>query len=170
MSLYENVPQLIKMLRNLDGWLEEGAAFAVAREFDPDALLQARLFPDMHPLVRQVQNACDTAKFYGARLSETEAPKHPDTETTMLEIRARVAATIKYLEGLDAAPFEGSGSRALHLPMLKGGSVTGDDYTRDFALPNFYFHATTAYALLRQSGAKLGKKKFLGRINIAPAE
>ncbi len=169
MSLYpDTVPQLIKMLANLEAWIDEAHEFAAAREFEPDRLLQARLFPDMFELTRQVQAACDTAKFIGARLSGTEAPSDPDTETTFVELRARIAKTKTFLEGLDPTLFEGAGERVLELGMLRGRKIRADEYLRAFGVPNFYFHASMTYALLRKQGVKLGKRKFLGGFELLP--
>ena len=166
MPLYNaTVPQLSKMLGNLSRWLDEAIAYAESREFDPESLLQARLYPDQFALVRQVQAACDSAKFIGARLSDTEAPSHPDTETTLPELKARIESTIGFIQGLDEAAFEGAGERRLFLPFLHGAWVSGDDYLNEFGLPNFYFHVTTAYAILRHNGVKLGKRTFIGNMN-----
>ena len=162
----ESVPQLVKMLRNLASWLDEGAAWAETRGFDVDVLLQARLFPDMFPLVRQVQAACDSAKFVGSRLSGHDAPLHPDTEATLDELRARIDEVVAYLEGLPAEAFDGD--RLLSLPFLPEHHVRGVDYLREFALPNFYFHATTAYAILRHCGVTLGKRTFIGGMTLVP--
>lgn len=170
MSLYDtSMPMMIKMLGNLDNWLQEASAYAESRGFEVDVLLQARLAPDMFPLVRQIQSACDAAKFVGARLSETEAPKHPDTETTLAELRVRIAAVIAFLEGIPRSAFEGAETRDLFLPMLRGGSMKGADYLCEFGLPNFYFHVNMIYALLRQQGVKLGKLTYLGGMSVKPA-
>jgi len=165
MSLYQDtVPQLIKMLRNLESWLDEGVEYADSRSFDPEVLLQQRLYPDMYPLVRQIQAACDTAKFIGARLSGVDAPVNPDTETTLAEIRERIAGTLSFLESVDADAFDGD--RVLKLAFLQGGSVTATDYLYEFAIPNFYFHLTNSYSLLRHNGVLLGKRKYMGSMNV----
>ncbi|MEZ4318315.1 MAG: DUF1993 domain-containing protein [Myxococcota bacterium] len=164
--MYATVTQLIKMLANLDRWLEEAEATAKDRDFDVDRLLHARLSMDMFSFDRQVQSACDTAKFVGSRLTGGEAPSHPDTEKTLAELRERVRSTREYLQSLDEAAFEGAEDRKLFLPFLKGGYVTGEAYVREFAIPNFYFHATTAYALLRHHGVKLGKMTFIGGMDV----
>lgn len=170
MSLYdESVPTLVKMLRNLDSWLAEAAVYAESRGFEPDVLLSSRLSPDMFPLIRQIQSACDGAKFVGARLAGVEAPKHADTETTFAEARARVASTLAFLEGLDRASFEGAEAKELFLPMLRGGSMNAANYAREFGMPNFFFHVTTAYGLLRHNGVKLGKMSYLGALTVKPA-
>lgn len=171
MSVYDEcMPQMMKMLTNLEHWLDQACEYAEAREFDPERLVNARLSPDMFALVKQVQAACDAAKFTGARLSETEAPRNEDTETTLAELRERIAVTRAFLEGLDPAAFEGAGERILTLAMLRGGSVTGADYLREFAIPNFYFHVSMAYAILRHNGVKLGKRTYIGKLNIKMPE
>ena len=170
MSIYQQtVPQLTKMLTNLDAWLGEAVEYADSRGFEPDTLLQARLSPDMFPLVRQIQSAADTAKFTGSRLTGVDAPKNEDNETTLAELRARIAATIGFLETIDEGAFNAGLSKDLKLPMLNGGSVLGLDYLTGFATPNFYFHISQAYAILRNNGVKLGKRKYLGAFgNIKP--
>ena len=167
MSLYpEIMPQLIKMLGNLNSWLDEAEAYATERDFDAERFLTARLYPDMFPLTSQIQAACDAAKFVGSRLSGTEAPKNPDTETTLAELRTRIAGTIAFLEGIEPSAFTVAPDAELKLKMLQGGSITAEDYLREFAIPNFYFHASQSYALLRMQGVKLGKRKFLGSMNV----
>ncbi|HHO53616.1 MAG TPA: DUF1993 domain-containing protein [Deltaproteobacteria bacterium] len=156
------------MLRNLSAWLDVATAHAEARGFDPEILLSSRLVPDQWPLSRQIQASCDAAKFIAARLSDTSAPEHPDDESTLDELRARIASTCAYLEGFSAADLEGAGELELFLPFLQGGSVMAPDYLREFALPNFYFHVTTAYAILRHNGVSLGKQAYIGSMNIKP--
>lgn len=167
MSLYdEAIPQTIKMLRNLDTWLEEAVGYAQTRGFEPDVLLQSRLAPDMFPLVRQIQSAADGAKLMGARLAGVEAPKHPDTETTIPELRTRLAEVAGFLEGLPRDAIDAGGDRELFLPFLRGGSVVAGAYARQFALPNFSFHVCMAYALLRHGGVPLGKMKYIGSLPV----
>jgi hypothetical protein len=167
MSLYhESVPALLKMLGNLDTWLDEAAHYAAERSFEPDVLLQSRLSPDMFAFTRQVQSACDNAKFIAARLAGQEPPKYEDNETSLDELRERVAITRQYLERFREADFEGAAERHLFLPFLRGGYLTGAEYLRSFAMPNFYFHLNMAYALLRQSGVKLGKLKYIGSMDV----
>lgn len=162
------VPQLAKMLGNLKSWLEEAEAYAEERGFDVDVLVSARLSPDQFTLARQVQSACDTTKFMVARLSETEAPQHPDEEATVAELKERIDATLAFVNSVPAEAFEGALDKELFLPMLRGGSVMGRDYVREFVLPNAYFHLTTAYAILRHNGVKLGKLAYLGHMSIRP--
>ncbi|MCB9679648.1 MAG: DUF1993 domain-containing protein [Alphaproteobacteria bacterium] len=162
----QTIPQLDKMLGNLDTWLGEASEWAEHRGFDADALLHARLFPDMFAFDRQVQSACDTAKLLGARLAGVDAPSHPDTEKTLGELRERVAKTRAFLASLPREAFDDAATKKVYLPFLQGGFVLGAEYVTAFALPNFYFHTTTAYALLRQAGVKLGKRAFIGGMNV----
>lgn len=165
MSLYEVlVPQFKKMLGNLERWLDAGVAFAEKKKFDPNVLLQARLAPDQFPLVRQVQTACDQAKFTVARLCSKEPPVHADTEQTIDELRERIRQVIAYLDTYTPADFEGAEERVIELRVLNNKKMRGLSYVYEFQLPNFYFHATTAYAILRHNGVDLGKRDFLGHL------
>jgi len=169
MSLYEAcIPQMSKMLENLSAWLDKAAASAEARGFDPEVLLSARLAPDQFALTRQIQTAADTAKFAGARLTGKEAPSHADTETTFDELRARLTATVEFLRGLTAEDFKGAAEREIVLPFLPDMGTLGTDYFNEFVLPNFYFHAATAYAILRHNGVDLGKRDFIGGMKLFP--
>jgi uncharacterized protein len=170
MSLYESsVPQFKKMLQNLDKWLESGVAYAQKKSFDPNVLASARLAPDQYALVRQIQSACDGAKFAAARLTGKEAPKHPDTEQTIDELRARIRACIGFLDTVTEADFKGAETRAVALPFLEGKTILGSDYLTEMVLPNFYFHVTTAYAILRHNGVDLGKRDFIGSLRLQNA-
>ena len=156
--LYEHsVPQLTKMLSNLDRWLESAQEYAKKKNFEADVLVTARLAPDMYPLARQVQSACDSAKFCAARLSGQEAPKHPDTETTMEQLRARVKAVVAYLGTVKKESFAGADTRKVKLTFMEGKGLLGGDYLTEMALPNLYFHLTTVYAILRHNGIDVGK-------------
>jgi uncharacterized protein len=167
MSLHaQTIPQLAKMLQNLDRWLDKAEAYAKTKKFEPDTLLAARLAPDQYPLVRQVQSACDTAKFLGARLSGKEAPKHPDTEQTMAELHARIASARAFVESVSEADLKGAETRVVVLPFMPGKGLLGADYANEMALPNFYFHVTTAYAILRHNGVDVGKMDYIGSLNM----
>jgi len=169
MSLYEQtIPQYGKMLRNLDRWLDKAVAYASERKFDPAVLLEARLAPDQFSLLRQIQNACDNAKFGASRLSGRESPQQPDTEQTLDEIRARIQTVLAYLETVKPEDLQGAETRKVTLPFLPGVFVTGADYVTEWALPNFYFHVTTAYAILRHNGVPVGKKDFIGGLKTQP--
>lgn len=163
---YETLGQMNKMLGQLDKWLVAATEYAKSRSFDPNVLLGMRLAPDQFGFARQVQTACDTAKLAAARLSGKEAPSHPDTEQTIDELRARVAAVRGYLDGFTAQDFEGAASRTLSLPRWEGKTMTGADYFREHAVPNFFFHLSHAYALLRHNGVPLGKRDFLGALSL----
>jgi hypothetical protein len=163
MSLYESaVLQTKKMLGNLEKWLDAGVAYAQKKSFDPGVLLVARLAPDQYALTRQVQAACDAAKFLAARLAGKDPPKHPDTEQTVDEVKKRIQAVVAYLDTFTPADFAGAETRHVELAFLEGKYVLGSDYAREMALPNFYFHVTTAYAILRHNGVDLGKRDFIG--------
>jgi hypothetical protein len=170
MSLYAaTIPQFVKVLKNVDSWLEKSATHAKTKGYDADQLLTSRLAPDQYPLVRQIQSACDGAKFTAARLTGKEAPKHADTEKTVPEVRQRIASCISYLETFNEAEFKGAEDRTVLLPFLEGKVVSGRDYVNEMTLPNFYFHATTAYAILRHNGVDLGKRDFIGSLNVRDA-
>ena len=161
-----SVPIFVRMLNNLAAWLDKAAAHAQAKQFDVSVLLGSRLYPDMLPLSSQVQIASDTVKFCVARLAGAEAPKFDDTEKTVEEFKARVAKTIDYVQSVPASQVDGSEDRAISVPRGRGRDplqMTGEAYLKHFALPNFFFHATTAYAILRHNGVELGKADFLGR-------
>jgi len=164
--LYEAcVPQMAKMLRQLDVWLAEAIDYAASRDFDPERFVSERLHPDMFALTGQIQSACDTAKFAGARLTGTEAASDPDDETTLAQLRVRIQKTIDGLEALDASQFEGAETREFRFAAVPEGKATrGLPYFIEFAQPNFYFHLTMAYALLRQGGVKLGKRIYIGSL------
>ena len=162
---YATITQMKKMLGNLDQWLEIGISHAKGKSIEPDVLLNCRLIADMFPLLRQVQSACDVAKFTAAHLAGREAPKHPDTEQTMPEVRARIQTCIQYLDTLSVADFEGSDSRWISLKFMPDKEIVGSDYLLELAIPNFYFHITTAYAILRHNGVDVGKTNYIGSLN-----
>jgi hypothetical protein len=162
MSTFESISQLSRMLKNLDQWLQTATAHAQKKTFDPEVLCQARLAPDQYALVQQVQSACDAAKYAAAYLSGKKAPSHPDTEKTMGDLRARIQTAAAYLDAFQASDFAGAEERAVAPPWMEGHSVRGDRYLTRIAVPNFYFHVTTAYAILRHNGVELGKRDFIG--------
>src|SRR4051794_37590109 len=161
---YQTITRMKKMLGHLDKWLELSVAFAQSKSFDPNVFLGLRLAPDQFAFVRQVQAACDTAKVAAARLSGKEAPSHPDTEQTIDELRARVAKVIAYLDGFGEKDFDGAATRVVTTPRWEGKVMTGADYFLEHALPNFFFHLTTAYAILRHNGVPIGKRDYLGTL------
>lgn len=160
------VSQITKMLENLDRWLVTAEEYAKKKSFDPAVLLTARLAPDQYALTRQVQAACDGGKFIAARLSGKTAPSHPDTETTLEQLHARIRSVVEYLRTFTAADFEGAETRDIALPFVQGKAMKGVDYLNEMALPNFYFHVSMAYAILRHNGVDLGKMHFLGSISM----
>ena len=168
MTLFQlAVVQPKKMLHNLDAWLAKGAALAEEKKFEADVLLQQRLAPNQFALVRQVQSACDSAKLMAARLANVEAPKHEDTEKTYEEVRARIAKAIAFLDTLKPESMNDAADRKIVLNFLPEGAwVRGEEYLASFALPNFYFHISHAYAVLRHNGVDLGKKDFIGGMDI----
>ena len=158
-----SVPVFVQGLKGLKGVLAKAAAHVETRKLDPDALLKARLFPDMFPLLRQVQIATDFAKGCAARLAGQEVSAWDDVETTFDELIARVDRAIAYVEGLDPAAFEGAEDRDITLVRRGETSVVkGLAYLQTQAQPNFFFHLTTAYAILRKNGVEVGKKDYLG--------
>jgi hypothetical protein len=167
MSLYdETVPQFTNMLSNIDAWLDLAVEHGKKKGFDPAVLLTSRLAPDQFHLVRQVQAACDQAKAAAARLTGQEPPKHPDTETTIDELKARTAKVRDYLVTFTPKHFEGAEERLVPLAFMQGKGMRGVDYARQFVLPNFYFHATLVYEILRHNGVDLGKRHFVTNVTL----
>ena len=163
LSMYKaSVPVFLQILASQSAILDKAAAHAAARKIEPSVLLNARLYPDMYPFVRQVQITCDTAKGAGGRLAGVECPVYPDTEASFDELNARIAKTVAFLKGLRPDQIDGSETRDI---VLKIGDHTmpfkGEAYLLTFALPNFFFHATTGYAILRHCGVELGKRDFM---------
>ena len=160
-----SVPIFARMLNNLLGWLDKAEAHATARKFDAAVLLGVRLAPDMLPLVNQVQIACDAAKFGVARLAGVEAPRFEDTEASFAELRERVRKTLDFVQSVPAAQVDGSDERDVTVPRRDGPlTLKGEVYLKTFVLPNFFFHVTTTYALLRHNGVELGKADYLGAL------
>ncbi len=159
-----SVPVFKQMLASLADVLSKAEAHATDRKIDPNALLQARLFPDMFPLVRQVQIACDFAKSVPARLAGADVPAYEDKEQTFPELQARIAKTLDFIDSLDATAFDGSEQREIVLRpgTPKERTIGGQAYLLQYGLPQFFFHVTTTYALLRHNGVELGKKDFMG--------
>lgn len=163
-SMYElAVPTLSRALDNLAGVLQKAAAHAEAKKIDPAVLLASRLYPDMFPLSKQVQIAADAAKGGASRLAQVEPPVFEDNETTFSELAERCRKTVAYLKTIDAAKFEGSEDRTVTWKTRKGEkSMQGMPYLLMHVMPNLFFHATTAYDILRHNGVELGKGDFLG--------
>jgi len=159
-----SVPVFSQMLGSLGAILAKAEAHAADRKIEPAALLQSRLFPDMLPLTRQVQIACDFAKGVTARLAGAEVPVYDDQEQTFAELRALVARTIGFIDGFDAAAFDGSEQREIvtRPGTPKERRFDGQSYLLSYGLPQFFFHVTTAYALLRHHGVEIGKRDYMG--------
>jgi hypothetical protein len=160
-----SVPAFLQLLDALSGVLAKAEAHAEARKIAPEVMLGLRLAPDMFALSRQVQIACDFAKNTAGRLAGVELPKFPDEEKTFAELQERIAKTKAFVAGLPAAAFDGAEGRTVTFPIAgKPFEMTGAAYLHAFALPNFYFHATAVYAILRANGVELGKRDFLGQV------
>lgn len=163
--LYDmTVPQFTKTLHNLSLILDKADAYATEKKFESDVLMNSRLAPDMLNFIRQVQIACDTAKFCASRLTGKEAPTHDDSEKTLADCKKRIQSTMSYLETFSAKDFQGTDSKHITTPRWEGKYLTGSEYVLHHAVPNFYFHVTTAYAILRHNGVNIGKKDYLGDI------
>ena len=165
LSMYQaSAPRFVNMLKNLSALLDKAQAHAEAKKIDPAALTAFRLYPDMFPLTRQVQIACDTAKGAVARLAGVEIPRHEDTEQTFPELQARIAKTVAFVESVKPAQVDGSEEKEIVLK-LRGQDVkfSGLQYLFGSAHPNFFFHVTTAYNILRHNGVEVGKRDFLGK-------
>ncbi len=163
-SMYTlSAPIFTRMLSNLDAILDKAIAHAAQRKIDPSVLMASRLFPDMLPMSRQVQVACDFAKGGVARLCGEEPPKWEDTEASLADLKARIRRTIEFVDGFAPVRFEGADTRVVQLQM-RGETVqlAGLVYLTKMLLPNFFFHVTTAYDLLRKDGVEIGKRDFVG--------
>ncbi|MEO5668517.1 MAG: DUF1993 domain-containing protein [Bdellovibrionota bacterium] len=158
------IPPFIKALNNLSGILDKGAQFAEIKKIDPEVLLQSRLAPDQFHLGRQIQIACDTAKLGASRLTGKTAPTHPDTEKTLGEFKTRINETIAYLKTFSEQDFKDSENREITNNRWEGKSLSGSDFLVHHALPNIYFHVTTAYSILRHNGVDVGKGDYLGKM------
>jgi len=163
-SMYQaSAPRFANTLKNLSTILDKAQAHADAKKIDPRVLTAARLYPDMFPMSRQVQSACDTAKGAVARLAGVEIPVHEDTEQTFEELKARIAKTITFIQTIQPAQVDGSEDKEVVLKFRSGEvKFKGMQYLLGHALPNFYFHATTAYDILRHNGVEVGKRDYIG--------
>ncbi|MEQ1882251.1 MAG: DUF1993 family protein [Burkholderiales bacterium] len=166
LSMYQaSVPVFIKTLGNLSGILDKAAAYAQAKKVDHSVLLGLRLYPDMLAMVRQVQIACDFAKGATCRLAGQEVPAWEDSEKTLDDLKARIAKTLDFIKGFKPEQIDGSENRDINVKVA-GNPVTykGQPYLLHSVMPNFFFHTTTAYALLRHSGVEIGKRDFIGQV------
>jgi hypothetical protein len=164
LSMFDaSVPVFRQMLGSLSAILEQAENHATARKIQPSVLLQARLYPDMFPLVRQVQIAADFAKGACARLAGAEVPRYEDTEQTFAELKERIEKTLAFIDGLPREAIASSEDRDISITMAGNTrEFKGQPYLLHYALPNFYFHTTTAYAILRHNGIEIGKRDFIG--------
>lgn len=165
MSFYDaSVPAFLQILGSLSGLLTKAEAYCTARKIAPEVLLGSRLYPDMLPLSKQIQLACDFAAKGCARLTHSEVPSTPDTEKSFEELKARLSKTSDYLKTFTPAQFEGADSREVTFPVGPDRNITlkGQEFLNRFAFPNFYFHAATAHGILRHNGVEIGKRDFLG--------
>jgi uncharacterized protein len=162
---FETISQMKKQLGQLATWLDAAAAHADTKKFDANLFVNFRLAPDQFPFARQVQITCDTLKNAVKFLTGKDVPAHPDTEQTLAELAARIKSTIAIVDGVTAKDFEGAATRVVTQPRWEGKVMSGADFFMEHALPNFFFHLTTAYAVLRHNGVPLGKKDYLGKVN-----
>lgn len=164
MTPHEALQLFAKMLANLERWMDAAAAHAKERGFEVDVLAQARLAPDMFTFAQQVQSACDQAKYAAAYLGAKPAPSHPDTEQTFAELRERIAKCAAFVATVGERDLAGAEERKVAPPWLGGRWLRGGDYLVHVAVPNFFFHVTTAYAILRHNGVRLGKMDYVGSL------
>lgn len=169
MTHHDALALFAKTLRNLLAWMDKAEANARSRSFEVDVLAQARLAPDQYEFVRQVQAACDQAKYAAAYLGGKQPPVHPDTEKSFPELRARIEKCLAFVETVTAADCAGAADRKVAPNWLGGQWLRGDDYLVHVAIPNFFFHATMAYALLRHNGVPLGKMDYVGTLPVREA-
>lgn len=162
MTPHETLGLFTKMLDNLEKWMDKAAENAKERSFEVDLLAAARLAPDQFSFVQQVQAACDQAKYAAAYLGGKPAPSHPDTEKTFAELRERIRKCTAFVASVGEKDLAGAGERKVAPPWLGGRWLRGSDYVIHVAIPNFFFHVTTAYAILRHNGVPLGKMDYVG--------
>jgi hypothetical protein len=165
MSFHDaTVPAFLQILGSLSGLLTKAEAHCAAKNIQPDVLLSARLYPDMLPLSKQIQLACDFAAKGCARVTHSEVPSTPDTEKTFDELKQRLAKTIDYVKGYKPEQFEGADTKDVTFPAGPNNAMTlkGQQFISHFAFPNFYFHAATAHGILRHNGVEIGKRDFMG--------
>jgi hypothetical protein len=166
MSAFRTIQEFSKMLKNLDAWIAKAEEHAKAKSFDANVLVGSRLAPDMYSFDKQVQSACDSAKFAAAYFTGKEAPAHPDTEKTIDELKKRIATCTAYLATFKEADFAGWQDKKISPRWLEGKWVRGEDYLYETSIPNFFFHLTTAYAILRHNGVAVGKMDYIGKMSV----
>jgi uncharacterized protein len=163
---HETIGQMNKMLGQLDKWLDAAAELATTNKIEPSTILGYRLAPDQFAFARQVQISCDTVKVAVSRLTGKDAPNHPDTEQALGELQVRIRAVRAYLDGFSAGDLAGAATRVITQPRWEGKVMSGADYFTEHVVPNFYFHITHVYAILRHIGVPLGKRDYLGTLSL----
>lgn len=163
------IAPMTAILKNVPAWLDAAEKLAEEAGFEPDQFVDHRLHPGQFPLVRQIQAAADSLKLACSRLSGVEAPKHDDSERTLAALRDRVRETVAFVEGIDASAFAGAEEKLIKVPFAPGKVATGLNMTVQFSVPNFYFHVSHAYAILRSSGVPLGKRSFISHVDLQDA-
>lgn len=166
---YRAVSQCSHSLENVEAWLDKAEKFSAAKNLDVKVLLNARLAPDMKPLIYQVQSACDYVKAAAAWLSGQTPPKHEDNEQSADELRARIRKTVDFVKSVSESQYEGASNRRVSLSWVPGKVLSGDDYLFQMAIPNVYFHIAMVYAIFRNAGVDVGKMDFLGTVNFIDA-
>jgi hypothetical protein len=161
---FQIVSQMKKQLGQMDKWFDIATEYAKTKSFDVNVLVTSRLAPDQLAFARQVQIACDTTKLGASRIAGKEAPSHADSEQTIEELRARVRSVIAYLDTFTEKDFEGAATRSVTQPRWEGKVMTGHDYFLEHVMPNFFFHLTHVYAILRHNGVPVGKRDYLGTL------
>jgi len=169
MTPHQALQLFTKTLASLEKWIDKAEEYAKSRSFDVEVLVHSRLAPDQYAFVQQVQAACDQAKYAAAYLSGQKPPSHPDSEKTMAELRERIRKCTAFVSAVPEKDLAGAGERKVAPPWLGGRWLRGHDYLVDLAVPNFFFHATMAYAILRHNGVPLGKMDYIGSLTTHPA-
>lgn len=162
---YQHINQFINVLTSLQNILDKAAKYAEEKKFSVDVLLSSRLYPDQFHLLKQIQVACDMVKLGASRLSGKEAPIHDDSEKNLEELKSRVNSVIEYLSSFNENDFSEADNKRIELRLRQGFYLTSSEYLIQFVIPNFYFHVTTAYAILRNNGLEIGKMDFLGKVD-----
>jgi uncharacterized protein len=166
MTPHQSVALMVKMLKNIEAWLDKAAAHATAKKFEADVLAGSRLAPDAYDLARQIQAACDQVKYTAAYLGGKPPPSHPDTEKTIAELRQRISKCLSFVESVPEKDYAGGEERKVSPGWLGGKWLRGEDYLVELAIPNFFFHVTMVYAILRHNGVDVGKMDYIGSLSI----
>ena len=171
MSLYkQTIPQLLKMFTNLESWLGKAEAFCAENDIEPGVLLDQRIYPNMYAFHRQVLRALSNGNLLADRLTGTSAPQLPDEADSFDALRKHVATSKAFIERSTEVALDGADAKPVTIPGIDGMVIRADDMATEFSIPNVYFHLTSAYAILRQTGVNVGKADFIGPMNLAPAK